>query len=251
MAKRATKKRTRKAKGGPVRRFLAWFFGWEILKGALRWALRAVLALAVLAVLLVALFSVVRPPATPYMLAERFRLGALEHSWVPIEDVAPAVARSIVAAEDANFCLHWGFDMGAIRAAIADGSVRGASTITQQVVKNVWLWHGRSWPRKALEAMITPAVEAAWPKRRILELYLNLAEFDEGVFGVEAASRHYFGIKAADLSAVQAARLAAVLPDPKGRSAATPSPGLRSRAAAIMDGAATIARDGRAACFED
>jgi len=141
--------------------------------------------------------------------------------------------------------------MGAIRAAIADGSVRGASTITQQVVKNVWLWHGRSWPRKALEAMITPAVEAAWPKRRILELYLNLAEFDEGVFGVEAAARHYFGIKAADLSAVQAARLAAVLPDPKGRSAATPSPGLRSRAAAIMDGAATIARDGRAACFED
>jgi monofunctional biosynthetic peptidoglycan transglycosylase len=119
------------------------------------------------------------------------------------------------------------------------------------MVKNVWLWHGRNWARKALEAMITPLAEAAWPKRRVLEVYLNIAEFDEGVFGVEAAAWHYFGVAAADLSAVQAARLAAVLPDPKGRSAARPGAALRARAAAIMDGAATIARDGRAACFED
>ncbi|HAW46342.1 MAG TPA: monofunctional biosynthetic peptidoglycan transglycosylase, partial [Roseovarius sp.] len=164
---------------------------------------------------------------------------------------APVMARSAVAAEDANFCLHWGFDMGAIRDAIADGSVRGASTVSQQVVKNVWLWHGRNWARKALEAAITPLMEAAWSKRRVLEVYLNIAEFDEGVFGVEAAARHYFGVAAADLSAVQAARLAAVLPDPKGRSASRPSAALRQRAAAIVDGAATIARDGRAACFED
>jgi monofunctional biosynthetic peptidoglycan transglycosylase len=156
-----------------------------------------------------------------------------------------------VAAEDANFCLHWGFDMGAIRTAIAEGSGRGASTLSQQVVKNVWLWHGRNWGRKALEAMITPVMETAWPKRRVLEVYLNVAEFDEGVFGVEAAARHYFGLSAADLSPAQAARLAAVLPDPKGRSASRPTDALRRRAARIMDGAATIARDGRAACFED
>jgi monofunctional biosynthetic peptidoglycan transglycosylase len=119
------------------------------------------------------------------------------------------------------------------------------------VVKNVYLWHGRNWARKALEAVMTPVVETLWPKRRIVEVYLNVAEFDAGVFGVEAAARHYFGVSAADLSAVQAARLAAVLPDPKDRSARNPSAGLRKRAASIMDGAATIDRDGRAACFED
>ena len=165
--------------------------------------------------------------------------------------IAPVMARAAVAAEDANFCLHWGFDMGAIRSAIAEGAGRGASTISQQVVKNVYLWHGRNWGRKALEAAITPLVEAAWPKRRILEVYLNQAEFAEGVFGVEAAARHHFGVGADALSAGQAARLAAVLPDPKRRSAAQPSAALRKRAAAIGDGAATIARDGRAACFED
>jgi monofunctional biosynthetic peptidoglycan transglycosylase len=141
--------------------------------------------------------------------------------------------------------------MGAIRTAIAEGSGRGASTLSQQVVKNVYLWHGRNWARKALEAVMTPVVETLWPKRRIVEVYLNVAEFDAGVFGVEAAARHYFGVSAADLSAVQAARLAAVLPDPKGRSAKSPSVALRKRAAGIMDGAATIDRDGRAACFED
>ncbi len=129
------------------------------------------------------------------------------------------MARSVVAAEDANFCLHWGFDMAAIRKAIDEGGNRGASTISQQVVKNVFLWHGRSWLRKAMEAAITPVVELVWSKRRILEVYLNVAEFDTGVFGVQAAAQHYFGVSAADLSAVQAARLAAVLPDPKGRDA--------------------------------
>ena len=160
------------------------------------------------------------------------------------------MARALVAAEDANFCRHWGFDMAAIRDAIAEGSGRGASTLSQQVVKNVYLWHGRSWPRKALEALMTPVVEAFWPKRRIVEVYLNVAEFDAGVFGIEAAARHYFGVSAADLSAVQAARLAAVLPDPKGRSASNPGVAARPRRG-ILDGAATIARDGRAACFED
>jgi monofunctional biosynthetic peptidoglycan transglycosylase len=156
----------------------------------------------------------------------------------------------VVAAEDANFCLHWGFDMRAIRRALDENSGRGASTISQQVVKNVFLWQGRSWPRKALEAVLTPLVEAVWTKRRILEVYLNVAEFGKGVFGAEAAAQHYFGISAAKLSPTQAARLAAILPDPKGRDAAKPSAFVRERAAAIMDGAATIKADGRAGCFE-
>jgi monofunctional biosynthetic peptidoglycan transglycosylase len=218
---------------------------------ALRWAVRGLLLAAVLLVALVFLWGKVNPPTTLYMIGETRRLGGIEQDWVPMERIAPVMARAAVAAEDANFCLHWGFDVAAIRAAIAEGGERGASTISQQVVKNVFLWHGRSWPRKVLEAGLTPLVEAVWSKRRILEVYLNVAEFDTGVFGVGAAAQHYFGVPAADLSDVQAARLAAILPSPKDRSAAEPSSFVRTRAAAIRDGAATIAADGRAACFED
>ncbi len=195
-------------------------------------------------------FAFVNPPTTPYMFSEGRRVGGVAQEWVAIEDIAPVMARSVVAAEDANFCLHWGLDVNAIRAALDEGGARGGSTITQQVVKNVYLWQGRSWLRKALEAGMTPVVEAVWSKQRILEVYLNVAEFDEGVFGIEAAAVHYFGVRAADLSAVQAARLAAILPDPKGRSASQPSRYVRNRAAGIVDGAATILADGRAACFE-
>lgn len=200
---------------------------------------------------LVLLFSVINPPTTHTIWSEGRRLGQVDQEWVPIEAVAPVMARSVVAAEDANFCAHWGFDVAAIRAALEDGSGRGGSTISQQVVKNVFLWQGRSWIRKALEAAITPAVEAVWSKRRIIEVYLNVAEFDEGVFGVEAAARHYFGVGPEALSGLQAARLAAVLPSPKTRSASNPTSFVRQRAAAIRDGAATIRADGRAACFED
>lgn len=189
-------------------------------------------------------------PSTPYMLAEHARHGSLAHQWVPMDRIAPVMARSAVAAEDANFCQHWGFDIGALRQAIDGGARRGGSTISQQTVKNVFLWQGRSWPRKAAEAALTPVVELVWSKRRVLEVYLNVAEFDQGVFGVQAAARHYFGVDAADLSAVQAARLAAILPSPKTRSASAPSDFTRRRAASIMDGAETIRRDGRAACFQ-
>lgn len=240
MSRRKT--RTGKAEATPVRRR-------GFLRGVLRWAgigLGAVMSLVALAI---GLFAFVNPPVTPYMLSERSRLGGVEQEWVDMEDIAPAMARSAVAAEDANFCLHWGLDVGAIRAALAEGGDRGASTISQQVVKNVFLWHGRNWVRKALEAGLTPVMEAVWTKERILEVYLNVAEFDEGVFGVEAAAQHYFGVSAADLSDRQAALLAAVLPDPKGRSASEPSDFVSRRARDIADGAATIAADGRAACF--
>ncbi len=220
------------------------------LRLARRWAALGLLGAVAALLALILLFALVNPRVTPYMLGESRRLGGVEREWVAIEDIAPVMARAAVAAEDANFCLHWGLDLDAIRAAMERGGTRGASTISQQVVKNVFLWHGRSWVRKSLEAIMTPVAEAGWSKRRILEIYLNVAEFDEGVFGVQAAARHYFGTTAAELSPTQAARLAAILPDPKGRSAANPSQAVRNRAAGILDGAATISADGRAACFE-
>jgi len=214
------------------------------------WGLRALAVGFLICVFFIVLFALVNPPTNPYIYAESRRLGGLKQDWTPLEDIAPVMARSAVAAEDANFCGHWGFDMVAIRAAIAAGSSRGASTISQQTVKNVYLWQGRSWVRKAMEALMTPLVEAIWTKRRIVEVYLNIAEFDEGVFGVGAASKHYFGVNARDLSATQAARLAAILPSPKNRSASNPSSFVRKRTRQIISGAATISKDGRAKCFE-
>ena len=242
MAKASRAKTRSKAKGNKRRfRPVRWM---------LKWSLRGVSVAFLLAVFAVLLWSVVNPPTTLYMMQESRRLGGIDQAWVPMEEIAPVMARAAVAAEDANFCLHWGLDLEAIRTAIEDGGSRGASTISQQVVKNVYLWHGRSWLRKALEAGMTPLVEALWSKRRILEVYLNIAEFDEGVFGVEAAARHYFGGGPEALTPTQAARLAAVLPNPKGRSASRPSSFVRNRSASIRDGAATIRADGRAACFE-
>ncbi|WP_212523079.1 monofunctional biosynthetic peptidoglycan transglycosylase [Actibacterium sp. MT2.3-13A] len=220
------------------------------LRVARRWALRAVAALFLLAVAVMLLFRFVDPPITHTIWAEQRRLGSVDRQWVPADEIAPVALRAIVAAEDANFCAHWGFDMGAIRDAIEAGARRGGSTISQQTVKNVFLWQGRSWPRKALEALLTPLMEALWPKRRILEVYVNVAEFGEGVFGIEAAAHRYFGVAPGALSAAQAARLAVVLPNPKGRDAANLPEALRRRAAQVMDGAATIRADGRSSCFE-
>jgi monofunctional biosynthetic peptidoglycan transglycosylase len=217
---------------------------------AVKWALRGLGGIAALYAVLILLFSFLPPPINLYQMGESWRLGGIEKDWVSWEEIAPVMGRSAVAAEDANFCNHWGFDMAAIREAIEEGSNRGASTISQQVVKNVFLWHGRSYLRKAMEAVLTPAVELVWSKQRVLEVYLNVAEFDEGVFGVQAAAQHHFGVDAKDLTALQAARLAAVLPDPKGRSASEPSSFVRNRTRAIISGAETIAADGRSACFD-
>lgn len=214
------------------------------------WLRRAIFSFVLASVCWIGAYAYFDPPTTPYILSEGLDLGGTYRVWVPAEDIAPVMLRATVAAEDANFCLHWGFDMRQLRAAIAEGGNRGASTLTQQTVKNVWLWHGRSWPRKALEAAFTPIVEALWSKRRILEVYLNVAEFDTGVFGIEAAAQHHFGVSAKNLSARQAALLASVLPNPKGRQAVNPSRATERRASQIADGAATIRRDGRAACFE-
>ncbi|MEM9320043.1 MAG: monofunctional biosynthetic peptidoglycan transglycosylase [Pseudomonadota bacterium] len=216
----------------------------------MRFLRRAALAVVGLVLLWVLAYGFVPVPVTPYMISERARLGqSLDREWTALEEISPDLQRAVVAAEDANFCLHAGFDMDAIRAAIAEGAERGGSTISQQTVKNAFLWHGRSWLRKAVEAILTPVTELLWSKARMLEVYLNVAEFDEGVFGAEAAALHYFGVPASDLTLTQASRLAAVLPNPQGRSASNPSSGVEQRARSIASGAATIAADGRDDCF--
>ena len=224
------------------RRFTRRVFKWIFLAG---------FAGVVVSFLLAVLLLFTNPYMTPYFVSERMRLGEVTRDWTPLEDFSPHVARSVVAAEDANFCLHQGFDLDAIRAAFSDDSrLRGGSTLSQQVAKNVFLWQGRTWLRKGLEAWFTLVIEIVWPKRRIVEVYLNIAEMDEGVFGAAAGGRHYFGTEPDKLTPMQAARLAAILPSPKKRSAARPGSYTRKRARQIVAGAQTIAADGRAACFE-
>jgi monofunctional biosynthetic peptidoglycan transglycosylase len=203
------------------------------------------------AVAAVLLFRWVNPPLTYLMASEWVRLGGISRDWQPLGAMPAHVALSAAAAEDANFCLHPGFDVEGIRAALADTSRRrGGSTITQQVAKNVYLWPGRSWLRKGLEAGFSVLIELLWPKRRIMEVYLNVAEFDTGVFGVQAAARRYWGVNASDLGPQQAARLMAVLPDPKRRSPVSGTRYIARRGASIAQGAATLRKDGRGACFE-
>lgn len=214
--------------------------------------IRNMLIIAVTAAaILVLLFRVLNPPINIYIGSEWFRLGHVKRDWTAIEDFPAHMARSVVAAEDANFCLHSGFDFTSIKSALnGKGKLRGASTLSQQVSKNVFLWQGRSWIRKGLEAGFTVLVELIWPKQRIIEVYLNVAEFDEGVFGVAAAGRHYFGVEPADITRLQAARLAAILPNPKHRSASRPSGAVRKRTGQVLSGEATIEVDGRANCFQ-
>ena len=218
----------------------------------LRWVLLwSLLAVALVFLAWGLIYRWVNPPITFYMMQERARLGEIQYQWVDIEQVAPMLRRAVVAAEDANFCTHWGIDSAAVRQALREGALRGGSTISQQTVKNAFLWPGRNWLRKAVEALLTPYIEMVWSKRRLLEIYLNIAEFDTGVFGIEAAAWHHFGVAAKDLNRVQAGRLAVVLPDPKGRSAIRPTKDTGKRAASVIAGADMIRKDGRAECFED
>ncbi len=221
----------------------------------LRWTLRKLfygaVFFAVASVLLVTLFRFANPYLTYYFVSERMRLGEVSRQWVPIADFSPYMARSVVAAEDAQFCNHHGFDLQAIKSALKDKKRRrGGSTLSQQVAKNVFLWQGRTWVRKGLEVWFTVLIEAIWPKQRIIEVYLNIAEFDEGVFGAASAGQSYFQTLPNKLTALQAARLAMVLPNPKKRSARAPSKRLRRRTKQIIAGAATINLDGRADCFQ-
>ncbi|MBK1885203.1 monofunctional biosynthetic peptidoglycan transglycosylase [Marinobacter sp. DY40_1A1] len=191
------------------------------------------LVLLFLSVLL--LFRYVNPPTSAFMLGYSFAHPhkEVQQQWVSFSDISPWMPLAVVASEDQRFPDHWGVDFVAIRKALAEyhagDGLRGASTITQQTAKNLFLWNGRSFVRKTLEAGLALAVDGLWPKRRILEVYLNIAEFGPGIYGVEAASKAYFGISARQLSASQSARLAAILPNPKVLSVTSPSPYVRDR----------------------
>lgn len=151
--------------------------------------------------------------------------------WVGHDEISPWMGLAVIASEDQKFPTHWGFDVAAIESVLdnSDSRMRGASTLSQQTAKNLFLWDGRSWIRKGLEAGLTVGIEAVWTKRRILTVYLNIAEFGPGIFGVEAASQHYFHKPASRLTAADAALLAAVLPNPIRYRAAAPSGYVRSR----------------------
>ena len=203
---------------------------------------RRVLLFGLLIVLLVppALLLIYRflpAPITPLMAIRLVEGEGLHKAWVPLDAIAPAVPQAVVAAEDNRFCEHAGFDWrelgGQIDALLAGGRARGASTITMQTAKNLFLWPGRGFVRKALEAWLTPQVELLWPKRRIVEVYLNVAEFGPGIYGAEAAARAYFDKSASGLSAREAALLAAVLPSPRNWSPARPTEYLERRARTI------------------
>ena len=174
------------------------------------------------------------PPTSAFMLRERFigRTHAAEQSWVPYTSISRHLVLCVIAAEDQKFAEHSGFDVDAIvRAAQENRRVpRGASTISQQLAKNLFLWPGRSFVRKGLEAYFTVWLEQTWPKRRILEVYLNVAEFGPGIFGAEAASERLFGKHAIELTLRESALLAAVLPNPKRMSASHPSAYVAERA---------------------
>ena len=180
----------------------------------------------------------VAPPVTPLMVIRLVQGYGLHRQWTAYEDIAPALSHAVIAAEDNLFCQQvLGFDFAALRTQIEawqDGDrPRGASTITMQTVKNLMLWPGRDPVRKILEAWLTPQMALVWPKRRVLEVYLNIVEFGPGVYGAGAAAQVYFGKKASELSAHEAALLAAVLPLPLKWSVASPSPHVRARAAVI------------------
>jgi monofunctional biosynthetic peptidoglycan transglycosylase len=184
---------------------------------------------------LLALYRFVPPPATPLMLLRLAEGHALDYRWVPLRSIAPVLPESVVAAEDNLFCRHWGIDIDAFSEQVAalggDARTRGASTISMQVAKNLFLWPARSYLRKALELWLTAYVELVLPKRRIIEIYLNIAEWGPGIYGAEAAAQAHFGVSAARLNAAQASLLAAVLPNPLDRSAASPSEYVQGRAA--------------------
>lgn len=201
------------------------------------WGLFALLVLAPLALTVV--YRVLPVPATPLMVLRLFEGEGWHRDWVPWSGIAPVMARAAVAAEDNLFCRHDGFDWDSMQKAwdryqSGVGRLRGGSTISNQTAKNVFLWDGRTFIRKGLEAYLTVMIEALWPKRRIMEVYLNVVELGPGIYGVEAASQAYFGKSAARLSAREASLLAAVLPNPRGWSAGKPSRYVAGRAATIQ-----------------
>ena len=220
-----------KAKGKWRRRILLGF----------AWVVGGFLAVCVL---LVVTFRFVPLPGSALMVQRQVESWSSDkpyvsrHAWVPLEDISPSLGVAVIAAEDQNFADHFGFDWQAIEKAVQHNEKsrrkRGASTVSQQTAKNLFLWNSRSWTRKGLEAWFTLLIEAGWSKKRILEVYLNIVEFGDGIYGAEAASRTYFGKPAKRLTPSEAALLAAVLPNPRKFHANAPSDYIRGRQAWIL-----------------
>ncbi|WP_201276885.1 monofunctional biosynthetic peptidoglycan transglycosylase [Microbulbifer sp. ALW1] len=201
-----------------------------------RYTLLLAAAAVTLSVLLVLALRWIDPPSSMVMQHWQQDSGQIaRHSWQPINKISPNLQMAVIAAEDQKFPHHYGFDLDSLQKALTENRkrTRGASTITQQTAKNLFLWNGRSYLRKGLEAWFTLLMETLWSKERILEVYLNIAEFGEGVYGAEAAARHHFGSSAQHLSRWQSGLLAAVLPSPKRMSAGRPSAYVQSRASTI------------------
>ncbi|HEY1427118.1 MAG TPA: monofunctional biosynthetic peptidoglycan transglycosylase [Caulobacteraceae bacterium] len=202
----------------------------------------------------VAVYRFVPVPITILMVERLIEGRGLDHRWVALGQMSPALPRAAIAAEDARFCDHHGFDVEAIEKAVRHdqrrpGRLRGGSTISQQTAKNVFLWPDRSWLRKGFEAYFTVLMEAIWGKRRIMEVYLNTVEMGPGVYGVEAAAQRYFHVSARQVTPIQAAQLIAILPSPLKWQVIDPGAYVRRRDSRIDRGEGWISREGGAACI--
>ena len=207
----------------------------------------------ILPVAVIVLYRFVPAPITPLMLGTWLSDGPITKRWVPLQDISPNLVRAVIASEDGKFCSHYGFDLQAIDKALANnaagGNVRGASTISQQTAKNLFLSPNRTWVRKGIEAYLTVLIEALWPKRRIMETYLNIAEWGPRRFGAEAAAEANFKKPAARLSVLEAARLATILPNPRNYRAAAPGPYVARQSEVIAARIGQVSRDRLDACI--
>lgn len=208
------------------------------MKRALRIVLKVVVAMFVLSIALTAVYRWVNPPITLLMISRALNGADINKKWVPLDEISPNLVRASIASEDNNYLGHRGFDLGAIYDAIDERNSgkrqRGASTISQQTAKNVFLWSGKSWIRKGLEVYFTFLIEHIWGKERIMEVYLNVIEMGNGVYGAEAAAQHYFGRSSSKLTQRQAALIVAAYPNPRQRDPAHPTAYLNKRASQIQ-----------------
>jgi monofunctional glycosyltransferase len=214
---------------------------------------RIILYLLVASLLWVVAYRFIPPPITATMLGDIFAGRGLTKDWMSIDEIDPVMARAVIAAEDAKFCSHNGFDREAIQKAMKynarGGRIRGGSTISQQTAKNAFLWQGGGFFRKGLEAYFTLLIENIWGKRRIMEVYLNIAETGIGTYGVNAGSQRYFGHDASEMTSVEAARIAAILPLPKKRDATAPKGYTRRYGNRIKARTGVVRRDSLDACL--
>ena len=215
----------------------------------IKWSVRFVLFFFSLILIILLLTKWINPPITTVILSESISLDQkVNQEWRTIEKIGKNVILTVLASEDSNFCTHYGFDFNEIFRAKEKGFSRGASTISQQVSKNLILWRERSWFRKGLEALITIMIETLWSKKRILEIYLNIAETGNGYFGIQAISNSLFKKNSYDLTLKEASYIAVTLPNPKKRNAKKLSINLKKRAESVRNGANTLRLDGRASC---